>query len=299
VYSLSTLGGLSIVGPDGASTGLAPRRRALALLTLAASSTKDGISRDQAMGLLWPELDAANARNNLKQTVFAIRHTLGVDVFDSTTPNLRLDARQIAVDLHHFERALAVGAHDDAVADYAGPFLDGFFLPNLIEFERWVERVRQRLALGYARALESLAVKARLGGDMAAAVHWYRRLVGHDPLSTTSVLGLLSTLAEASEPLEALEVYRLHRKLIKEEFDAEPDRKLVSAAERVRQRLSYRPSGPNPVMADDGELPTMPPIFAEPQRTTRRTSGPASSPEPPKVSGRSPLSRWLGEARGS
>jgi DNA-binding SARP family transcriptional activator len=299
VYSLSTLGGLSIVGPDGASTGLAPRRRALALLTLAASSAKDGISRDQAMGLLWPELDAANARNNLKQTVFAIRHTLGVDVFDSTTPNLRLDARQIAVDLHHFERALAVGAHDDAVADYAGPFLDGFFLPNLIEFERWVERVRQRLALGYARALESLAVKARLGGDMAAAVHWYRRLVGHDPLSTTSVLGLLSTLAEASEPLEALEVYRLHRKLIKEEFDAEPDRKLVSAAERVRQRLSYRPSGPNPVMADDGELPTMPPIFAEPQRTTRRTSGPASSPEPPSVSGRSPLSRWFGEARGS
>lgn len=294
MHILSTLGGLSIVGPGGAPTGLAPRRRALALLTLAASSTKDGISRDQAMGLLWPELDAANARNNLKQTVFAIRHTLGVDVFDHTTPNLRLDAGRIAVDLHHFERALAVSAHDDAVADYAGPFLDGFFLPNLVEFERWVERVRQRLALGYARALESLAVKARLSGDLAAAVHWYRRLVDHDPLSTTSVLGLVSTLAEASEPLEALEVYRLHRKTIREEFDAEPDRKLVVAAERVRQRLSYRPSGPNPVMAgDDGEIPVLPPMFAEPQRTTRRTSGPGPAPEPPRISERSALTRWF------
>lgn len=300
LFILSTLGGLSIVGPGGATTGLAPRRRALALLTLAASSPKDGISRDQAMGLLWPELDAANARNNLKQTVFAIRHTLGVDVLDHATPNLRLDLQRIAVDLHHFERALAVGAHDDAVADYTGPFLDGFFLPNLVEFERWVERVRQRLALGYARALESLAVKARLGGDLAAAVHWYRRLVAHDPLSTTSVLGLVSTLTEASEPLEALECYRAHRKLVREEFDAEPDRKLVTAAERVRQRLSYRPSGPTQLKLEaDGQLPTLPPIFAEPERTTRRTSGPAAAPESSAPSVRNMLSRWLPHGRQS
>ena len=302
MYTLSTLGGLSIVGPDGAPTALAPRRRALALLTLAAASSKGGITRDQAMGLLWPELDAANARNNLKQTVVAIRHTLDVDVFDHATPNLQLAARHIAVDLHHFERALAVGAHDDAVADYAGPFLHGFFLPNVVEFDRWVERVRQRLALGYARALESLAVKARLGGDLASAVHWYRRLVDHDPLSTTSVLGLISTLAEASEPLEALEVFRLHRKLIREERDAEPDRKLMGAAERVRQRLSYRPSGPSRVVVgDDGELPTLPPIFGEPQRTTRRTSGPAPAadlPGLPELPGGGTLRRWLGNDRG-
>ena len=294
---LTTLGTLSLTWSDGTSTALASRRRALGLLALVAAAAKEGVSRDYAMALLWPELDAASARNNLKQTVFAIRHTLGVDVFDRTTANLRLDRAAIAVDLHHFERALAVGAHDDAIADYTGSFLEGFFLPDLREFERWIERVRQRVALGYARALETLAVQARLRGDLSAAVHWYRRLVDHDPVSTTSMLGLMSTLAEAHEPLEALESYRQHRKLLRDEFDAEPDQKVRLAAEQVRRNLEYRPSGPTSVVRSsgptsivqnggstavrgDGEvrIPMLPPLFIEPPRTTRRMSGPTQAP---------------------
>ena len=239
------------------------------------------------MALLWPESDADDARNSLKQTVFAIRRALGVDVFDRTTTNLRLDPALVSVDLHHFDRAVAVGAHDDVVADYTGPFLDGFFLPELREFERWVERMRQRVALSYARSLETLAVQARLRGDIVAAVHWYRRLVEHDPISTTSVLGLMSALADASEPLEALECFRQHRELLREEFDAEPDPKIRFAAEQLRKRLSYRPSGPQPIAPRiSGEIPKLPPLFAEPERTTRRTSEPTLEPPPP------PKRRW-------
>jgi DNA-binding SARP family transcriptional activator len=293
---LTTLGTLSLTWSDGTSTALSARRRALGLLALVAA-TKEGVSRDYAMALLWPELDAMSARNNLKQTAFAIRHTLGVEVFDRATANLRLDRAVIAVDLHHFERALAVGAHDDAVADYTGPFLEGFFLPDLREFERWMERVRQRVALGYARALETLAVQARLRGDLSAAVHWYRRLVDHDPVSTTSMLGLMSTLAEAHEPLEALESFRQHRKLLRDEFDAEPDQRVRLAAEQVRRNLGYRPSGPTTVVRPSGptpvvrnsgsksirgdgdvSIPTLPPLFVEPPRTTRRLSGPTQPP---------------------
>jgi DNA-binding SARP family transcriptional activator len=280
VFTLTTLGGLSIVGPDGAPTGLAPRKRALALLTLAASSAKEGISRDRAMALLWPELDTASARNNLKQTVFGIRQALQIEVFDRTSPNLRLQPREIVVDLHHFEHALAAGAHEEAVGDYTGPFLDGFFLPNLVEFDRWVERVRQRLDLGYARALESLAVRARLRSDVSSAIHWYRRLVEYDPVSTSSVLGLMLTLVAASEPLEALKHYQQHAKLLRDEFDATPSQKIEVAAERIRQDLSYRMSGAAPSMPADrttdiDELPTM---FADSPIGGRRNSGPTILP---------------------
>jgi DNA-binding SARP family transcriptional activator len=286
VLRLITLGSLSVTAPDGTPAGLANRRRALAFLALVGTAP-DGLTRDRVMAMLWPELDAADSRNNLKQTVFAIRRALGVDVFDPTTTNLRLDPALIAVDLRHFERALAVGAHDDVVADYTGPFLDGFFLPELREFERWVERMRQRVALNYARSLETLAVQARLRADVSAAVHWYRRLVEHDPISTTSVLGLMSALADASEPLEALACFRLHRELLREEFDAEPDPKIRLAAEQLRKRLAYRPSGPHSIPPRNStEIPSLPPLFAEPERTTRRTSGPAL--EPPPVSKR----RW-------
>ena len=280
MYALTTLGGLSIAGPAGLPTPLAPRKRALALLTLAASSAKEGISRDRAMALLWPELDTANARNNLKQTVFGIRQALGVEVFDRTSPNLRLQPREIVVDLHQFEHALAAGAHEDAVGDYSGPFLDGFFLPNLVEFDRWVERVRQRLDLGYARALESLAVRARLRGDVSAAIHWYRRLVEYDPVSTSSVLGLMLTLVTASEPLEALKYYQQHAKLLREEFDAKPSQKIELAAERIRQDLSYHMNGSAPSTladrsADIDEIPTM---FSDSPLVARRNSGPTILP---------------------
>lgn len=279
MYTLTTLGGLAIAGPAGLRTRLAPRKRALALLTLAASSAKDGISRDRAMALLWPELDTASARNNLKQTVFSIRQALEVEVFDRTSPNLRLQPREITVDLHHYEHALAVGAHEEAVGDYTGPFLDGFFLPNLVEFDRWVERVRQRLDLGYARALESLAVRARLRGDVSAAIHWYRRLVEYDPVSTSSVLGLMLTLVSASEPLEALKQFQQHAKLLHDEFDAKPSPKIELAAERIRQDLSYRGSSSTPAPAP--EVPhdiELPPPFSDSPKVARRISGPTILP---------------------
>ena len=280
MYTLTTLGGLSIVGPAGLRTRLAPRKRALALLTLAASSAKDGISRDRAMALLWPELDTASARNNLKQTVFGIRQALEVEVFDRTSPNIRLEPREIAVDLHHFEHALAVGAHEEAVGDYAGPFLDGFFLPNLIEFDRWVERVRQRLDLGYARALETLAVRARLRGDASAAIHWYRRLVEYDPVSTSSVLGIMLTLVTAGEPLEALKYYQQHVKLLRDEFDAKPNPKIEVAAERIRQDLSYRGGGSTPSVPAEGSPDLTGPttLFSDSPIIARRTSGPTILP---------------------
>ena len=298
MYALSTLGGLSIVGPEGMPTRLAPRRRALALLALAASSAKEGISRDRAMALLWPEVDTAGARNSLKQTVFAIRQALGAEAFDRASPNLRLNPREITVDLHHFEHALAAGAHEEAVGDYTGPFLDGFYL-DLLEFDRWVERVRQRLDLGYARSLEILAVRARLRGEMSAAIHWYRRLVEHDPVSTSSVLGLMLTLAAAGEPLEALKYYLHHVNLLRDEFDARPSPKIELAAERIRQELTYRPGGAMPsAPADESvDIADVPTPFSESPIVARRNSGPVRLPGrisgqtrlPGRMSGPTPL----------
>jgi DNA-binding SARP family transcriptional activator len=278
VHALTTLGGLSIVGPEGMPNRLAPRRRALALLALAASATK-GFSRDRAMAFLWPEVDTASARNSLKQTVFAIRHALDADVFDRTSPNLRLDPREITVDLHRFEHALAAGAHEEAVGDYAGPFLDGFFL-DLIEFDRWVERMRQRLDLGYARALEILAVRTRLRGETSSAIHWYRRLVEYDPVSTSTVLGLMVTLAAAGEPLEALKYYTQHVKLLRDEFDARPSPKIELAAERIRREMSYRPGSTTASAPADGslDLSDLPTLFSESPIVTRRNSGPIRLP---------------------
>lgn len=72
------------------------------------------------------------------------------------------------------------GDLEQAVGLYAGPFLDGFFLPGAIEYEPWIETERVRLAGLYRAALERLITEAEGTTDLAAAVTWWRRLASHD-----------------------------------------------------------------------------------------------------------------------
>ena len=105
--------------------------------------------RDRALALLWPELDSERARNNLKQLVFSLRRALSPDVFAATGPSLRLDPNVITVDVWAYEKAIAEGALESAVARYGGPFLDGW------SYEEWFGIVSQGSGKGspFAREL--------------------------------------------------------------------------------------------------------------------------------------------------
>src|SRR5215210_5093556 len=143
---LRTLGGLTIEDEAGPLTGAVARKRSLALLALVALATEQGLSRDRVLAYLWPESDTDRARNNLKQMLFQLRQELHENVFDRVPGVLRLNPQ-----------ALARNNPTTAVTVYRGPFLDGFYLPGLAEFERWVESERVNLAQRYAGALETLA----------------------------------------------------------------------------------------------------------------------------------------------
>src|SRR5690348_4118737 len=132
---LQSLGGLSITALHGSLADVATRRHALAFLALMAAAGDNGMSRERIMALLWPEADEAHARNNLKQLSFAIRRGLNAKLLASISPNLKLDFFVMSADVEDFGRALASGNLELAAELYAGPFLDGFHLPRLVEFD--------------------------------------------------------------------------------------------------------------------------------------------------------------------
>jgi DNA-binding SARP family transcriptional activator len=246
MYRLTTLGSLSITSLDGRHSALATRRRALALLALTAESGQAGVSRDRAMALLWPELDDGAARNNLKQTVFQIRHALSVDVFDRHSLDLRLDTDVVFADVIEFQRALAAFDYETAASEYAGPFLYGFHLGPNREFDQWAERVRARLGWGNVHALERLVSSARSRGDPELAIHWGRRLVEHDPVSTTYALTLITMLIDAGEPLAAVHHAFTHAKLLRDELEIEVDPRILEAADRAQRAIASRQLGAPP-----------------------------------------------------
>jgi len=235
---LRTLGGLWLESNQRALCGGPSRPRSLALLVLVANAGGAGITRDKLLGYLWPDSDTARARNCLKQVLFALRQELRVEVFTTTNPVVRLNPRVVVADHQEFAAALDWGALAEAVALYQGPFLDGFYLSGLREFEQWVEAERGRLAWHYQEALETLAAGAASAGDTHAAVMWWRRVVDHDPLSSRSALALMRALVADGDRADALKYAELHESLLRAELGVDPDTGERTFVEQLRQLVS-------------------------------------------------------------
>jgi serine/threonine-protein kinase len=234
MLQLRTLGGLWIEGESGPLTGAAAQRRRLALLALLACVGERGVSRDKVLAFLWPESDAERGRHLLSQSVYVLRRDLGDDAILTSGDDLRLNGAVVTSDCCEFLRAAAADELEAAAGLYAGPFLDGFFLSDAPEFERWVDAERSRLAAKAVRVLESLAERAARAGDHARSADWWRRLAVLEPLSARAAVGLMTALAAAGDRGGALQHARIHEALLRSELDAAPDPEVAALAERLR-----------------------------------------------------------------
>ena len=238
MVELRTLGGLSVLRDGAPATGAAAQRKTLALLALLAAAGDKGMSRDKVIALLWPESDAAHGRNLLNQACYALRRDLDAHELVLGATALRLNPIFLSSDIQSFANAIAQGDSPRAVAAYAGPFLDGFYLGDAPEFERWVESERARLAKQYRDTLEALATDAARRGDHRAAVAWWRRLAGVDPLSSQTALGLMLALDDAGERAEAVEHGRQYEAFVRRELEVEPAAEVMALAKRLERQTS-------------------------------------------------------------
>jgi TolB-like protein len=230
-----TLGGAVVEGETGPTGGAAAQRRSLALLALLALAGDRGISRDRLMAYLWPEVDPERAGHRLTQALYALRRDLQVGTLFLGSADLRLNAELIGSDVAEFTAAHRAGRLEQAVALYAGPFLDGFFLSGAPEFEHWVDNERAGLARDYAEALEALAAEAVARGDLEQAAEWWRRLADHDPLSSRVTIHLMSALAAAGRRADAIERAGAYQELIQRELEAAPNPAVLALAQQLRQ----------------------------------------------------------------
>jgi TolB-like protein/DNA-binding SARP family transcriptional activator/Flp pilus assembly protein TadD len=236
LYHLRTLGTLGLTGPGvrqvlGAS---GHHRRRLALLSVLAASREQGRSRDQLLALFWPESTEARARHSLDQLLYAIRSSVSDDVFAGVNP-VRLNSAVVTTDVGIFMAAFERGDAADAVAEYRGPFLDGFYLDDSPEFERWLEVERANFAGRYSRALETLAQNAGTAGDNEVAVEFWRKLIAFEPLSSRNAVGLVRALMRVGDHTTALQCARSHEALLARELGVSPAPELTKLVEELRQ----------------------------------------------------------------
>jgi DNA-binding SARP family transcriptional activator len=267
INGLELFGSPSITGPDGAHVaGRAAQRHRLALLALLALSPGMRSSRDRVMAYLWPESDLDHARNLLKVSVYVLRKALGEDAVLSEGDELRLNPDVIGTDVALFEAAIQEADYEKAVALCDGPLLDGFSLAGALEFERWVDGERARLAAARDRALEALAEQAESGLDFRGAVSWWKARAAHDPYDSKVALRLMQALATDGNPAGALQYAAIHERLLRDELGIEPAREIAAFADRLRSEPVVRRSAPSFRLQTLGTLSLSGPRPAAPAR---------------------------------
>jgi len=241
-YLLATFGTLALAGP-GDSTVLGTHghhRRRLALLAVLAAAGERGRSRDQLLTLFWPEATQSRARHALEQLLYSLRNSIGESVFATSNP-VRLNGDVLTSDVGAFNAALERCDLEAAIEEYKGPFLDGFYLDDAPEFERWVESERARLATSYADALDRLAHRADAEHEHAAGVRWWRKLAEADPLSSRHATGLIRALVNAGDHIAALQYAERYEAVIAEELGTSVGPAVARLVAEVRQAAKTEP----------------------------------------------------------
>jgi len=233
------LGRVSLINPNAHDVqSLLGQPRRLALLAYLATPPPGMHRRDNLLALFWPELDQAHARNALRQALHVLRRALGTSAVTSHgDEEVGLDFEQVWCDVAAFERAIADGQLRDAIELYRGDLLEGFFISDAPEFERWLETERDRLRSTAVGAARALAERATEEGDANSAAEWARRGLRLAPLDEGLIQRLIEALDRLGDRAGAVRAYDDFARRLGQELEVRPSAETQALLAAVRSRV--------------------------------------------------------------
>ncbi len=192
------------------------------------------------MNLLWPDLGARAAANNLHQALHIARRTLEPE--SNTYRYLPMRGEHLAlcpedsarVDVKAFERAAleASGSRQPAAYRAAVDLYTGDLLPR-DRYEEWAESRREELLGTYLGLLFGLAalLEEREAFDRAAAA--LQEIVSREPAHEEAHVRLMRVYARAGQRHGSLRQYEHLRKTLRRELGTEPQ----AASRRVYEEI--------------------------------------------------------------
>lgn len=193
------------------------------------------LGRDELAELLWPERTQEQSRMNLRVALHRLRSQIDHYLL-ITRQTLALNPDAVVdFDARQFERYLAAGQLEAAVALYRSDFLDGFYLDGSPAFEQWALLERERLRNLALAAWQQLVDRAATAGQLERATAYARRLLQLDPLHEPTHRQLMRVLAHAGQRSAALAQYETCRQLLTAELDVPPDEATTVLYQQIRE----------------------------------------------------------------
>lgn len=252
---LDMLGALSLRGADGHElrTILAQPKRLALLAYLAMESARGFQRRDQLFGLLWPDLDQAQARQALRQSLYFLRQTLGPTVLvNRGAEEIGVSPDALSCDARTFADLLRDGHLAEALALYRGDLLAGFYVADASPaFDQWLESTRVQIREQAVAAAWKLAEVHERDHHATEAAHWARFAARLAPDDEGVLRRLLLLLDRTGDRAGAARAYAEFADRLKAEFDVEPSAETLAIMQAMRLRLNTAahataPSAPAP-----------------------------------------------------
>jgi serine/threonine-protein kinase len=236
------LGSLDLRASDGRQilSVLAQPKRVALLAYLAAN--QDYVRRDTLLGLFWPESDEEHARHALRQSVYTLRRGLGPRALASRgDEELRIDCDHIECDVAAFETAVQDGRAEAALELYKGDLLEGFFLSDAPEFEKWLDGRRTTLRNQAAEAAWAIAQAAEAAANGVEAAEWARRAAEYAPDEESTVQRLVGLLDRVGDRAAALRAYEAFAWRLENELGLQPSPETQALVAEIRARQEAAP----------------------------------------------------------
>jgi len=239
IVLLRVLGGLDLSGEGGIDPAILRQPKRVALLAYLAVGPEGGFKRrDSLIGLFWPDADPESSRHSLRQALYVLRRGIGSEALRGRGDSeVGVDPEVLTCDAARFEFLARSGQSAEAMDEYRGDLLPGFYVDDAPEFESWlaVERVRlRRLA---AQLCWSLADEALQGGDATEAARRAHQAVDLDPFDETALHRLIELLDALGDRAGALAAFDYFARRLSEEYAAEPSPETLELVRGVRSRV--------------------------------------------------------------
>lgn len=244
---------LQLLGPvvlrrDGAALPLTIRKTSALLVLLALGGPTP---RARVAALLWPDLEEAIGRRNLRRELARLRELGAHDAVRVDGDHLAL-APALPVDTSAFQQMLQAGDATAALAQWRGPPADGLDLDDAPPFMDWLAQQRDRLQALRRQALQSAAAAAETRGETQAALALLQQLLADDPLQEQHHRAVMRLLGAGGRREAALLQYRRCCELLRDELGLAPMAETEALAAALRGQPE--PSPPAPVPPPPGRL---------------------------------------------
>jgi predicted ATPase/DNA-binding SARP family transcriptional activator len=217
VVEIRLFGGVRAATDGGEPIDVGPAK-CQAVLAALGLSPGAAVPVRRLIELVWGEQPPRTADKTLQSYVTRLRKGLGLDAIVRVGAAYRLDLPADAVDVVRFQRQLAGGDVDAALATWTGPPLAGLEAEGLTAttdalVEQWLGAVEAHLS-------------RRVEQDAAATVGWLTELTADHPFREGLWALLMTALYTVGRQADALAAYRRARHQLVEHLGVEPGPRL-------------------------------------------------------------------------